>query len=127
MTLPRLQHLATLAPQLATVARESADDWSPDEPPSTILAGDLAMALAANVQILPPSTLRSVFELCEIALVEGSPDEQAAFATGFLEALQHADGAGKFDFSVIAPFLGPQSKAHCKAMDDVHRGRTRGL
>lgn len=124
MNTPRLRQLATLAPQLATAARESAAYWSPEPPPPTILAADLASALVSNVGLLPPSTLQSAFELCEAAVVEGSPEEQAAFATGFLEALQNADGRGEFDFQTIVPFLGAASKAHCEGMDGFHGVRT---
>ncbi|MGH7021053.1 MAG: DUF7674 family protein [Brevundimonas sp.] len=127
MNAPRLQQLATLAPQLATAATESAAYWSPEPPPLTILAADLADALASNVRLLPPATLQSAFELCEAAIVDGSPEEQAAFATGFLEALQHADGREDFDFRSIASFLGAASKAHCEGMDNFHGSRTRGL
>jgi len=127
MNAPRLRQLANLAPQLATAATESAAYWSPEPPPLTTLAADLAHALASNVGHLPPSTLHSAFELCEAAIVEGSAEEQAAFATGFLEALQHADGRGEFDFRSIAPFLGAASKAHCEGMDSFHGARTRGL
>ena len=127
MTTPRLQQLAALAPELATAAKVSADYWSPDPTPPTILAGGLADALSAHVQLMPPSTLQSVFALCEAAILEGSSEEKAAFATGFLEALQHADGRGEFDFRTIAAFLGAASKAHCEGMDRFHSAQTRGL
>ena len=127
MTTSRLQQLATLAPELASAAEASAAYWSPEPTPPTVLAGDLALALACNVRLLPPSTLQAAFGLCEAAIREGSSDEQAAFATGFLEALQHADGRGEFDFRTIAEFLGPRSKAHCQGMDKFHGARTRGL
>lgn len=127
MTIPRLQQLAILAPQLATAAEESATYWSPEQPPPTVLAADLAGALVSSARLLTPSTLQAVFELCEAAIVEGSPEEQAAFATGFLEALQHADGRDQFDFRSIVPFLGATSKAHCEGMDRFHGARTRGL
>ena len=127
MTTSHLQHLATLAPELASAAKASLDYWSPEPTPPTVLAGDLARSLVANVEFLRPSTLRSVFDLCETAILEGSAEEQAAFATGFLEGLQHADGRGDFDFRTVAGFLGPTSKAHCQAMDRFHCARTRGL
>lgn len=127
MTKLRLQQLATLAPELASAAEVSAAYWSPEPTPPTVLAGDLALALASNVRLLSPSTLQSAFGLCEAAILEGTSEEQAAFATGFLEALQHADGRGEFDFRAVAEFLGPRSKAHCQGMDEFRGARTSGL
>ena len=127
MTAPRLHQLATLAPQLATAAKDSAAYWSPEQPPLTTLASELAQALASNAKLIPPQTLRSAFELCEEAILKGSPEEQAAFATGFLEALQHADGREEFDFRAIVPLLGEASKRLCECMDSFHGTRTRGL
>jgi hypothetical protein len=127
MIAPRLRELATLAPRLASAATECAAYWSPEPPPLTVLATDLAVALASNVGLLPPATLQSAFDLCEAAIVEGAPEEKGAFATGFLEALQHAAEREDFDFRSIAPFLGAASKAHCEAIDSLHGVRTRGL
>uniref|UniRef100_B0SX27 DUF7674 domain-containing protein n=1 Tax=Caulobacter sp. (strain K31) TaxID=366602 RepID=B0SX27_CAUSK len=127
MMVSRLQRLATLAPELAAAAQASADYWSPEPPPTTVLAGDLADALSSNVLLMTPSTLQAAFALCEEAILDGSTDEQAAFATGFLEALQHADGRGDFDFRTVAGFLGPTSRRHCQGMDEFHGARTRGL
>jgi hypothetical protein len=127
MNAPRLRQLATLAPQLASAARECAAYWNPEPPPLTILATDLAVALASNVRTLPPAALQLAFDLCEAAIVDGAPEEQAAFATGFLEALQHADGREDFDFRSIAPFLGAASKAHCEGMDTFHGAQTPSL
>lgn len=127
MTTTRLQRLATLAPDLSTAAQATAAYWSPETPPPTVLAGELAGAFASNFQRLSSSAVSAVFDLCEEAIREGSSDEQAAFATGFLEGLQHADGNGDFDFRAIAAFLGPASKAHCKGMDRFYGVRTPGL
>lgn len=127
MTMMRLQQLAAVAPELWTAAEATAAHWSPEPPPPTVLAGDLARALAANFQGLPSSTVSAALDLCEEAILEGSPDEQATFATGFLEALQNADGRGTFDFQAIAALLGSASRAHCEAMDRFHGARTRGL
>jgi hypothetical protein len=127
MTTSRLQQLADLAPQLAAVAKESAAYWSPDQPPSTVLAGELAQALALNVGRISPQQLKAAFDLCEDALAAGSEEERATFATGFLEGLQHEDGYGRFDFRVVANLLGPLSKAHCVAMDQSYGVQTPGL
>lgn len=127
MSASRLLQLATLAPELATAAKASADYWTPEPPPLTVLASDLAWAIASNVQHLSRATLQSVFDLCEAAILDAPPEEQAAFATGFLEALQHADGRDEFDFRTVAEFLGPISRSHCQRMDTFHGTNTRGL
>ncbi len=93
----------------------------------TLAGARLAEALIENFDQLPQTTVRSVFELCEQALEDGSAEEQAAFSTGFLEALQHADGRLAFDFTELIGFLGAKSKAHCLSMDKFWKATTRGL
>jgi hypothetical protein len=119
--------IADLAPQL----RESFDrltvEWSPEAVPVTVAGARLANALIEHFEQLPTNTVKSVFELCEQALDDGSAEEQAALATGFLEALQHADGRETFDFRALVSFLGPKSREHCLAMDAFWKATTRGL
>jgi hypothetical protein len=122
-----LDRIAGLAPQL----RESFDtltaEWSPEVVPVTVAGAGLARALIEHFEQLPRNTVKSVFELCEQALDNGSAEEQAALATGFLESLQHADGRGTFDFRALVSFLGPRSRKHCLAMDAFWKTPTRGL
>lgn len=119
-----LRELANLSPDLQTVFDRECANWAPEEPPRTILAAQLADALVEGS--VDQATLRRVFDLCENVLAEGHADA-AAMATGFLEALQHADGRGTFDFRPIAQLLGPASRAHCNRMDAFHGAKTRGL
>jgi len=124
MTSDLLRHLGSLSADLQDAYDAEWAYWSPEEPPRTILAGRLADAFTTAPT--NPTLIRRVFETCETALADDHPDA-TAIATGFLEALQHADGRGTFDFRTVAPFLGPRSRGHCEAMDAFYGARTRGL
>lgn len=122
-----LDRIAGLAPQLRESLDTLAAEWSPEVVPVTVAGAGLAKALVEHFEQLPKDTVKSVFELCERALDNGSAEEQAALSTGFLESLQHADGERTFDFRALVSFLGPKSKEHCLAMDEFWKVTTRGL
>jgi len=119
--------IANLAPQLSKPLDALRAEWAPGGVPVTLAGARLAEALIENFDQLPQCTLRSVFELCEQGLKDGSAEEQAALSTGFLEALQHADGRRAFDFTALIGFLGARSKEHCVSMDEFWKATTRGL
>jgi hypothetical protein len=122
-----LDRIADLAPQLRESLATLNAEWSPEVVPITVAGGGLAQALIEHFEQLPKDTVRSVFELCEQVLDNGSAEEQAALSTGFLETLQHADGERLFDFKALISYLGPKSKEHCLAMDEFWKVTTRGL
>jgi hypothetical protein len=70
-----LDRIAGLAPQL----RESLDaltaEWSPEVVPVTVAGGGLANALVEHFEQLPKVTVKSVLELCEQALGDGSAED----------------------------------------------------
>jgi hypothetical protein len=122
-----LDRIADLAPQLREALATLKAEWSPEVVPVTVAGAGLAQALIEHFEQLPKDTVRSVLDLCEQALGNGSAEEQAALSTGFLESLQHADGERAFDFRSLVSFLGPKSKEHCLAMDEFWKATTRGL
>ena len=121
------ERIADLAPQLREALAKLNAEWSPEVVPITLAGTGLAEALVEHFNRLPKSTIQSVFELCEKALEDGSAQERAALATGFLESLQHADGTKAFDFRSVANLLGPKSREHCSAMDRFWKVTSRGL
>ncbi|UPK02597.1 hypothetical protein [Bradyrhizobium sp. 170] len=122
-----LDRIAGLAPQLKESLDTLKAEWSPEVVPVTVAGAGLAHAIVEHFEQLPKDTMKSVFELCEQALENGSAEEQIALSTGFLESLQHADGKRAFDFRALVSFLGPKSKEHCLAMDKFWKATTRGL
>jgi hypothetical protein len=122
-----LDRIADLAPQLREPLDTLKAEWSPEVVPVTVAGAGLAHALIEHFEQLPENKIRSVFELCERALLDGSAEEKAALTTGFLESLQHADDKREFDFGALVSFLGPKSKEHCLTMDEFWKATTRGL
>lgn len=122
-----INDLGNLAPELRLALDEEIAWWAPDLPPVTIAAGTLATSLSVKVSHIPPEVLREIFSRCEEALSLPPTDDGDALVTGFLEGLQHADGRGDFDFTIIASYLGPKSRAHCVGMDAFYGATTRGL
>ncbi len=85
---------------------------------------DYTVNLIQNSQ---SSNLRVIFDLAERLLVEGSSEVKDAIATCFLENLINVAGTDKLDASKFVNFLGPQSRAYCRAWDEFTGVRTPGL
>jgi hypothetical protein len=102
-------------------------DWDPELPPITVAMTTVGRALAANAKTLSADELAAIFGFAEKLLTEGDKSTQEATATGFLEALLSEASAGRLDFSMIDPFLRPESRKYSLAWDDFTGVRTRGL
>lgn len=77
-------------------------------------AARLADAFVVTVPELTQDQRRQVLGTLEGVLCEGSQDDVAAVATGFLEALLNAWDNG-FDLRLVWDDLGPESRSHCLA------------
>lgn len=121
-----LRALAGAAPVLEEQLARTYAEWSPDQPPPTIVMGDLGQRLAESAPALTDEQLRAVVEVIEHAL-EHAPDQvKNAVATGLLEAaIAAADvvpGATRF-----LSALGRRAKAYGRDWDQFTQRRTPGI
>ncbi|MEO7161540.1 MAG: hypothetical protein ABI041_01345 [Bdellovibrionia bacterium] len=72
---------------------------------------------------------KKVFEGIEHLLTKGVADEeiQTLATTCFLENIQNLSGHGRFPETSFIPFLGPESRKFCKALDEFWGTKTPGL
>ena len=66
-------------------------------------------------------------ELIEELITKGSSEVQTAATTCFLESLLHQASMGNIDARSFVSFLGPESRAFCKAYDQFTGVHTEGL
>jgi hypothetical protein len=123
----RLRQFDALHPSLRRRRERLAAEWFPDDPPLSLVMGDYAHALSEDIEQFDPPTLRALFAAVEETLAAEEEPAAAAVATGFLECLQGRDSGGSFDFRRIAGFLGPSSRAYCRAWDEFTGAITPGL
>lgn len=71
--------------------------------------------------------LKKIFNLIEQLQVDGDIEVQTAIATCFLENLLNVASAGRIDTKKFVDFLGPESRAYCKAWDEFTGVHTEGL
>jgi hypothetical protein len=71
--------------------------------------------------------LKTIFDLIEELLTDGDQDVKDAVATCFLENLVNLASANKLFSPDFVPFLGPNSRAYCKAWDAFTGVKTEGL
>jgi hypothetical protein len=102
-------------------------DWHPELPPITVAMTTVGRALAQNAKNLPTEELAAVLGFVERLLTESDRSTQEATATGFLEALLGEASAGHFDFGLIDPLIGRETRKYCLAWDDFTGVRTSGL
>ncbi|GAA0663799.1 hypothetical protein GCM10010193_14000 [Kitasatospora atroaurantiaca] len=97
------------------VAVSDALDVVVDDDLSLIFrAAQLADAFVGTASELTQDQRRQVLGTLEEALCQGSEDDAAAVATGFLEALLNAWDNG-FDLRLVWDDLGPESQSYCLA------------
>jgi hypothetical protein len=71
--------------------------------------------------------LKVIFEVIESFMKNGDNKVKDAAATCFLENLINISSHGDFDTSMFIYYLGPESKAYCKAWDEFTGVKTPGL
>jgi hypothetical protein len=100
----------------------------PKLPSSDFMAiTELSSILANNIDRLSEGDLSSIFSVVEQAIVIGTKDARETATTGFLEGLQNLASAGCFLLVKVVPFLGPESRAYCRAWDEFTGVPTPGL
>jgi hypothetical protein len=101
-------------------AMEGAD-WS-----ACARAGDFARFVVGAMKARQTAELPRIFALVERCLEEGTEVVQTAMATCFLENLQNVLSAERAAERLV-PFLGPKSRAYCRAWDRFTEVFTPGL
>src|SRR5690349_908059 len=94
-----IDKIADQTPELRRTLDDFAVQWPHSAFPSTIAAAQLAETFIWNLENTPENVVKIVFRLCEEGLQQGSANDKADIATGFLEALQNASDQGQFDFA----------------------------
>ena len=71
--------------------------------------------------------IKEIFSLIEFFIDEGNQSVQDAASTCFLENLINSTSWGKLKSETFLCYLGPESKAYCKAWDEFTGVKTEGL
>jgi hypothetical protein len=125
MTVDKEQAISGLVevyPELQNTIRNLRDDWSPEEPPITVLMAELGVALAAGAGDLDDEAIRRITNTIELLLCAGTKSVKDAIATGLLEALVTASETLPCGPRLLSS-LGPESKNYCRYWDKL-TGRT---
>lgn len=83
--------------------------------------------LNAPLSIEKKQEIKEIFSLIEFFIKEGNQTVQDAAATCFLENLINYTSAGTLKPETFLCYLGPESKAYCKAWDEFTGVKTEGL
>jgi hypothetical protein len=120
--------LEALHPRLRAGAERARDEWHPDSVPPTLLASEIAVEMARSAPTdFSDHELLMLCEFVEKALLDESQAVREVIATGFLEALMGEASAGRFDFTRLSAFLGPEARKYCQAWDAFTGTKTPGL
>jgi hypothetical protein len=76
-----------VSPGLHATYMETLDYWSPEEPPTTILFGDLGIRIADDFEKVDAAVNSQIFSLIETAIISGDDALITAIATGTIEAV----------------------------------------
>jgi hypothetical protein len=121
-------HFESLHPAFRAAAERARDEWYPESVPPTLLAGEIAVGMARSAPTdFSDHELLALCEFVEKALHDESQAVREIIATGFLEGLMGEASAGRFDFTRLSVFLGPETKKHCHAWDAFTGAKTPGL
>ena len=105
----------------------SDDDLFLDREAPTIALGTIGELFTEAVDAgLDRDRIAAFLHRVEAVMTDGNDYEKDVMATGLLEALVHRADEG-FDFSLIDPYLGPESRAYCHAYNEFTGVPTPGL
>lgn len=123
-----LFQLESLHPSLRAAAERAREECHPDSVPPTFLAGEIAVGMARSAPAdFSDDELLTLCEFVERALRDESQEVRNVIATGFLEGLMGEASAGRFDFTRLSAFLGPEARKYCQAWDAFTGTKTPGL
>lgn len=121
-----VQNMSGVSPFMAAAVHKTTNDAGGD-PGKCLLMDGLADAVVENAKEMGEPGLRQLFSIVELALATGDRETRDAVATCFLENLQNIASGGRFDFTLISEYLGPESRAYCRAWDEFTGVKTEGL
>lgn len=112
-----VNRLIRTAQHLRIAHERLIDEWSPDAPPLTIVFSNLGRSICRYASILTKTELAELCTVVEDLITRGEENVKNAVATGTLEAMLAESSAGRFDISLVAGLLGPETKAYCRSWD----------
>ena len=104
--------LTSCSGEVALKYQDLQIDWTPDEPPPTVLLGALGTALIGSINLLTDTQLDRLSNAIELAMTTNS----VVVSTGFLEAVLAAADNNPSAAQFLAK-LGPTAKEYCRAWD----------
>jgi hypothetical protein len=119
--------ITSTVPEFSQAWEEHRDYWKSEE---AGLCNDIAAFsryVKDQIDQGKSDSLKKIFDLIEGLLADGDQEVRNAVATCFLENLLNQVSANKLLSSTFVSFLGPNSKAYCKAWDSFTAVRTEGL
>lgn len=122
-----VERLVRTAPNLRVEFESLVKEWSPEEPPLTVMFAELGRGLCRHAPVASDAELIEICAAIEDLILRGEETVQNAVATGLLEAMLAESSTGSFDMSILAGFLGAESKAYCRAWDEFTGNKTEGL
>lgn len=91
------------------------DEWSPDDPPVTIMFGALGDRIVDEFDTADIETKRQMFTLIETAMESGDIKLITSVGTGLIESMVGRAERSQGLWNRIASLLGPRSLYHAEA------------
>lgn len=121
------ERLAAVSPHV----QARMGDWSSDGLPSGLRVAsafrEIGRAIASKRNPLSERDLKRVFGEVEKLLRSSDGDVANAVATNLLEEIWRGAHQSGFDFSTVAPHLGPEARRYLLSWDEFNRTNTPGL
>jgi hypothetical protein len=100
---------------LRAAYRETLDYWGPDEPPITILFGELGAQIVEDFDKVGTDVNQRTFQLIEAAMASGDDKLVTAVATGLIEAIVGKAARQEDLWQHISLMFGDLSRKHAEA------------
>jgi len=89
--------------------------WSPEEPPVTVLFGEIGDSIVQNIESLPEGALKACFNLIESGMTSRGEDIGTAVATGLIESMVTKSDGDPQLWNRLEELFGAVSKIHANA------------
>lgn len=122
-----IQQLLATATHIRSQHELLINEWQPDAPPLTIVFSSAGRALCSQISNLLDPEIATLWQAVERLIVHGDSAVKNAVTTGLLELVLGEASAGRFDMKLITKYLGPETKAYCKAWDEFTGCKTLGI
>lgn len=110
-----VDEISAIYPRLAQTHRETIKYWSPEDPPVTIVFGEIGDRIVEDFDAIEPGTKRTLFRRIEEGMASEDEELGTAVATGLIEAMiGKASHLGK-NWEMFRPHLGPLTRSHADA------------